>query len=53
MNKFKEINNILDNHNKLLSMLNSKVLPIKEMLIKDINDVKELLEKTSKKEKNT
>jgi hypothetical protein len=51
MNKFREITNILDNHSKLLLMLNSKVLPIKEILIKDINDVKELLEKASKKEK--
>jgi len=46
---FKEINHILDNHSKLLSMLNSKVLPIKELLIKDVTDVKELLEKASKK----
>lgn len=52
MNKYKEITNILDNHIKLLSMLNPRVLPIKEMLMKDVSDVKELLEKASKKENN-
>jgi hypothetical protein len=51
MNKYREINSILDNHTKLLSMLNSSVLPIKEILIKDIHDIKQILEKSSKKEK--
>jgi hypothetical protein len=52
MNKYKEIANILDNHSKLLSMLNPRVLPIKEILIKDVSDIKEMLEQVSKKENN-
>jgi len=51
MNKFKEIDNILNNHSKLLSMLDSRVLPIKEILIKDISDIKQILEESSRKEK--
>jgi hypothetical protein len=45
MKNFREVISILDNHQKLLSMLNANVLPIKEILIKDVNDIKQLLEK--------
>ncbi len=51
MNKYREINSILDNHTKLLSMLNPNVAPIKEILIKDVRDIKQMLEQASKEEK--
>lgn len=51
MNKFREIIILLDNHSKLLSMLNPNVAPIKEILIKDVQDVKKMLEQASKGEK--
>ena len=46
-----DIKNILNNHEKLLSMIDSKMLPIKEVLLKDVEEIKSILETASKKEK--
>lgn len=43
------IRNILDNHEKLISMIGSKSLPFKEVLLGNVRDVRKILETSSKK----
>lgn len=45
----KELKNILDNHRKLISMISDKVLPIKSILLKDIQDMHSAIEFASHK----
>lgn len=46
------LKNILSNHGKLISMISNKSLPIKNILLKDIQDMNKILETSSiKKEK--
>lgn len=40
---------LLDNHEKLISMISNKSLPIKEVLLNNVRDVKRFLEVASKK----
>lgn len=34
----------LDNHQKLLSMINDSIIPIKQTLIEDVIEIKEIIE---------
>lgn len=47
----KSILNKLDNHQKLLSMTSDKVLPIKQVLMNDISEIKNIIEIATRKEK--
>lgn len=49
MSENKELKSILYNHRKLISMMNDKVLPIKEILLKDIQDMHNVIEFSSHK----
>jgi len=40
----KELKNILYNHQKLLSMISDKVLPIKASLLEDCHEMSKILE---------
>jgi hypothetical protein len=44
-----ELKRILINHEKLLSMVNSKILPIKEVLVSDVIQMREILETSTHK----
>jgi hypothetical protein len=46
-----KIINKLDNHQKLLSMINSSMMPIKETLIQDIVEIRAIIETASKYER--
>lgn len=48
----KNLLNKIDNHQKLLGMISDKVLPIKQTLIDDCKEIKQILEKSSYKDKN-
>jgi hypothetical protein len=45
----KELKNILDNHRKLISMISDNALPIKSLLLKDIQDMSTVIEFASHK----
>jgi hypothetical protein len=47
----KRIINTLDNHQKLISMISNEILPIKEALINDVKDIRDIIETATKKEK--
>lgn len=49
MREVKELRTILYNHRKLISMISDKSLPIKSMLLKDVQDMNEVLEVASHK----
>jgi regulator of extracellular matrix RemA (YlzA/DUF370 family) len=40
----KELRTILYNHRKLISMISDKSLPIKNMLLKDVQDMNQVIE---------
>jgi len=40
----KELRTILYNHRKLISMISGKSLPIKSMLLKDVQDMNQVIE---------
>ena len=44
MSGIKELRTILYNHRKLISMISDDVLPIKSILLKDIQDMNEAIE---------
>lgn len=46
-----KIINKLNNHHKLLSMINPSMMPIKETLIQDIVEIKQIIETASKYER--
>jgi len=48
-NEIKIVKNILYNHQKLLSMISDKLLPIKHTLLHDVYVMRGLLEKASTK----
>jgi hypothetical protein len=52
MQEVKELRTILYNHRKLISMMSDKTLPIKSMLLKDIQDMNEVLEVAMHKKGN-
>lgn len=47
MQEIKELRTILYNHRKLISMISDKSLPIKSLLMKDVQDMNEALEMAS------
>jgi len=47
----KELKNILYNHQKLLSMISDKVLPIKNSLLEDCHEMSKILETATHKHK--
>jgi hypothetical protein len=47
-----KLKNILNNHGKLLSMINDKSLPIKNLLLKDVKDMAKILEIASSRKEN-
>ena len=49
-NQVKKLENILDNHSKLLSMISGNVLPIKQVLIDDVQVMKQILDSGRLKE---
>jgi hypothetical protein len=44
-----KLKNILNNHSKLLSMINDRSLPIKSLLLKDVQDMNKILEVSNTK----
>jgi hypothetical protein len=44
----KHLNNLLDNHYKLLSMISQQDVPIKRVLLNDVVEIKKVLEVSSK-----
>jgi len=49
MQPIKELRTILYNHRKLISMISDKQLPIKSVLLRDVQDMNEALEMASLK----
>lgn len=47
----KKLEEKLNNHLKLLSMISDKILPIKQSLIEDIKDMKNILEVSHKQKR--
>jgi len=45
-----KLKNILSNHSKLLSMINDRSLPIKSLLLKDVQDMNKILEVSNTKQ---
>jgi hypothetical protein len=43
-NQVKKLENILENHNKLISMISGNILPIKQILIDDVKTMKQILD---------
>ena len=47
----KSLRYVLDNHQKLISMINSNILPIKEILLKDTYEMKSVIDRALQEEK--
>ena len=52
MQEVKELRTILYNHRKLISMISDKLLPIKSSLLKDVQDMNEIIEYAKYKKEN-
>lgn len=52
MSGIKELRTILYNHRKLISMISDESLPIKSILLKDIQDMNEVIEFASHKKED-
>jgi hypothetical protein len=42
----------LENHKKLISLVSDSLLPIKQLLMNDVNEIKQYLETSNKKEEH-